>query len=57
MLMENGHLLITSCNWTGEELKQLFEEHFNFIEQLPTPTIKFGGKVGSNVSVLLFQRK
>ena len=57
MLSENGHLLITSCNWTGPELKQLFADHFTFIEQLPTPTIKFWGKEGSNVSVLLFRRR
>ena len=57
MLAPNGQLLITSCNWTGDELRNLFQSHFNFIEQLPTPTIKFGGKSGSNVSVLLFRRK
>merc|ERR1711935_986809 len=57
MLSENGHLLITSCCWSGPEFKQLFTDHFTFIEQLPTPTIKFGGKEGSNVSVLLFRRR
>ena len=56
MLAPNGQLLITSCNWTGDELRNLFQCRFNFIEQLPTPTIKFGGKTGSNVSVLLFRR-
>ena len=55
MLKENGYLFITSCNWTGDELKVHFQNYFTFVEKLPTPSFSFGGKTGSTVSTLLFK--
>ena len=55
MLKESGYLFITSCNWTGDELKVHFQNYFTFVEKLPTPSFSFGGKTGSTVSTLLFK--
>jgi hypothetical protein len=29
---------------------------FEFVQQLPTPSIQFGGKTGNNVTALIFKR-
>lgn len=52
-----GYFLITSCNWTQEELCGHFEEKFKFFEQIPTPQFKFGGKVGNIVTSLVFRKQ
>ncbi|XP_006031667.3 EEF1A lysine methyltransferase 2 isoform X1 [Alligator sinensis] len=57
VLNPEGFFLITSCNWTKEELLNEFREGFDFLEELPTPTFCFGGKTGNSVTSLVFQRK
>ncbi|XP_020647169.3 EEF1A lysine methyltransferase 2 isoform X1 [Pogona vitticeps] len=57
VLRPGGYFLITSCNWTREELSKEFEEGFLLLEELPAPTFCFGGKTGSNVTALVFQQK
>lgn len=47
--------VITSCNWTEEELIVSFGEKFVKYHTIPTPTFKFGGKVGSVVTSVVFK--
>lgn len=49
--------IITSCNWTQDELKEHFCEKFELHKVIPTPTFKFGGKEGSVVSICVFKKK
>ncbi|NXY91419.1 EFMT2 methyltransferase, partial [Alcedo cyanopectus] len=56
-LKPEGLFLITSCNWTKEELLNEFREGFEILEELPTPKFCFGGRIGSSVTALVFQRK
>lgn len=57
LLQDDGFLIITSCNWTEEELTVSFEEYFKQHFIIPSPQFKFGGKVGSIVSSVVFQKK
>ncbi|XP_015277683.1 PREDICTED: protein-lysine N-methyltransferase METTL10 [Gekko japonicus] len=57
ILRPGGLFLITSCNWTREELLNEFGEGFLLLEELPTSVFCFGGKTGNNVTVLVFQKK
>ncbi|KAI0213165.1 EEF1A lysine methyltransferase 2 [Lamellibrachia satsuma] len=51
ILMENGLLVITSCNWTQEELMHQFESSFTLLQKIPTPTFNFGGQTGNRETV------
>ncbi|XP_062988852.1 EEF1A lysine methyltransferase 2 [Elgaria multicarinata webbii] len=57
VLRPGGFFLITSCNWTREELCKEFSEGFLLLEELPTPTFCFGGRTGNTVTALVFQQK
>ncbi|NXC83565.1 EFMT2 methyltransferase, partial [Cercotrichas coryphoeus] len=57
VLKPDGFFLITSCNWTKEELLNEFREGFEILEELPTPKFCFGGRIGNSVTALVFQRK
>ncbi|NXE64275.1 EFMT2 methyltransferase, partial [Calcarius ornatus] len=57
VLKPEGFFLITSCNWTKEELLNEFREGFEILEELPTPKFCFGGRIGNSVTALVFQRK
>ncbi|XP_017047538.1 EEF1A lysine methyltransferase 2 [Drosophila ficusphila] len=48
--------VITSCNWTEEELEKSFAEKFVKHHTIPTPTFKFGGKVGNVVTSVVFRK-
>ncbi|XP_058527571.1 EEF1A lysine methyltransferase 2 isoform X2 [Ochotona princeps] len=56
VLEAKGFFLITSCNWTKEELLREFSEGFELVEELPTPTFSFGGRSGNTVAALVFQK-
>ncbi|XP_028982810.1 EEF1A lysine methyltransferase 2 isoform X2 [Betta splendens] len=55
-LKNKGFFVITSCNWTKEQLLERFNEGFEFVRELPTPSFQFGGKTGSSVSALVFKQ-
>eukprot|EP00095_Tigriopus_kingsejongensis_P010569 maker-scaffold1137_size60140-snap-gene-0.15 protein:Tk10569 transcript:maker-scaffold1137_size60140-snap-gene-0.15-mRNA-1 annotation:"methyltransferase like 10 isoform x2" len=57
MTKDKGYLIITSCNWTQEELVDHFQKRFSLIHSIPTPQFKFGGKTGNMVTSLVFQKK
>lgn len=48
--------IITSCNWTEEELILSFKDAFIKKCSIPTPSFKFGGKVGSVVTSVVFKK-
>ena len=62
LLREGGFLLVTSCNWTEDELTAWLErrdgdgERLQFYEAVPFPSIEFGGKRGSSVSCVCFRK-
>lgn len=54
---KGGRFLITSCNWTEEELKGWFGGgEFEFEGKVKYPSFTFGGKTGSSVVTLCFKR-
>ncbi|KAL0808869.1 hypothetical protein ABMA28_012539 [Loxostege sticticalis] len=57
MISEKGLFVITSCNWTEEEIITHFSQDFDVKTVIPTPQFKFGGKVGSVVSSVVFVKK
>ncbi|XP_067909452.1 EEF1A lysine methyltransferase 2 isoform X2 [Heterodontus francisci] len=57
VLKGGGMFLITSCNWTKEELVNHFSEGFEMLQELPTPKFQFGGKIGNSVTALVFKQK
>ncbi|XP_073402517.1 EEF1A lysine methyltransferase 2 isoform X1 [Dendrobates tinctorius] len=57
ILKPNGRFIITSCNWTKDELLQQFGNEFEMTDELPTPTFSFGGHSGHSVTALVFRRR
>ena len=58
-----GYLLVTSCNWTEEELRIWFEGDNNevgtrlhFYKAVKFPDFEFAGKKGQSVSCVCFQK-
>ncbi|KAF5359608.1 hypothetical protein D9756_003105 [Leucocoprinus leucothites] len=59
LLKPGGIFLITSCNFTEEELKQSFvteETGLIYHSRIQHPTFSFGGHTGSSVSSVAFRR-
>lgn len=56
IMEETSLFIITSCNWTEEELINSFQGNFAKICSIPTPSFKFGGKVGSVVTSMVFKK-
>lgn len=53
-----GRLLVTSCNWTEEELRGWFEGgELVFEGRIEYPRFSFGGQTGQSVSSVCFRRK
>ncbi|KAF9162132.1 hypothetical protein DFQ26_003845 [Actinomortierella ambigua] len=57
MMQDDGRLLITSCNWTQEELIRRFAHVFEYDSYIRYPTFKFGGVVGQTISSVIFKKK
>jgi hypothetical protein len=56
-MKKGGRFLITSCNWTEEELKGWFAGgELEFEGKVKYPSFTFGGKTGSSVVTLCFKR-
>ncbi|KAF1919198.1 S-adenosyl-L-methionine-dependent methyltransferase [Ampelomyces quisqualis] len=57
LIAPGGRFLITSCNWTEEELKGWFDGgELGFVGKVKYPSFTFGGREGSSVVTLCFQR-
>ncbi|KAF7845678.1 hypothetical protein BT93_L1279 [Corymbia citriodora subsp. variegata] len=58
LVKKGGLFVITSCNWTKEEILHWFEgEELKFFDEGPYATFTYGGKTGSSVCTILFQRR
>ena len=57
LLVEQGILLITSCNWTLEELVERFSPQFNLHDQIKYPSFTFGGVQGQKVTTIALMKK
>lgn len=59
-LSKNGTFVITSCNWTREELLKHFAfegSDFILFHEIVTPSLSFGGKQGNQVTCLIFTKR
>ncbi|XP_025422837.1 EEF1A lysine methyltransferase 2 [Sipha flava] len=56
LLQQKGKLLIISCNWTQLELNEQFNDSFQIIHIIPTPSFQFGGAVGNTLSATLYEK-
>jgi len=54
-----GLLVVTSCNWTEEELKgkMLASEELEYHGRIEYPSFSFGGQKGQTISSVCFRRK
>ncbi|KAI8093184.1 S-adenosyl-L-methionine-dependent methyltransferase [Halteromyces radiatus] len=52
---DNGFLLITSCNWTMDELIDHFKNFFQYSSHVKYPTFSFGGHTGSKICTVAFK--
>ena len=59
----SSFFMITSCNWTKEELLRWFDTRIisesplirlHYLEQIPHPAFHFGGSSGQTVTTLIF---
>ena len=53
----NGFLVVTSCNWTEDELCAWFvtpQTKLNFFGRIEYPSFRFGGKSGQSIVTLCF---
>ncbi|KAI8084172.1 S-adenosyl-L-methionine-dependent methyltransferase [Gilbertella persicaria] len=57
MLKPNGLFLITSCNWTKEELIEHFKQDFEYHSHVKYPVFEFGGQSGSKICTVAFSPK
>jgi EEF1A lysine methyltransferase 2 len=56
LMEEDGLFIITSCNFTEDELCSSFEGVFVKHALIPTQVFRFGGKVGSVVTSIVFKK-
>ncbi|XP_074644450.1 EEF1A lysine methyltransferase 2-like [Tubulanus polymorphus] len=56
MLKDDGYFIITSCNWTLNELLSQFDKDFQHIHTVPTPSFQYGGKQGNSFTSVVFKR-
>lgn len=58
LIREGGLLLITSCNWTEEELNGWFEGGgLEVVEKIQYRSFSFGGKKGQSVSSVCYRKR
>ncbi|KAI8886355.1 S-adenosyl-L-methionine-dependent methyltransferase [Backusella circina FSU 941] len=59
MIQSDGYFLITSCNWTREELIENFKQckyiDFRYHSHVKYPVFQFGGQSGSKICTVAFQ--
>ncbi|CAG9765259.1 unnamed protein product [Ceutorhynchus assimilis] len=56
-LNDNGYFIVTTCNWTTDEISDHCKNYFELFKTIPTPQFKFGGKIGHVVSICVFKKK
>lgn len=56
-LNDNGVFLITSCNWTEDELVERFSKYLECVDRVKHRSFKFGGAVGQTVATVAFKKR
>ena len=59
LIRSGGFLLITSCNWTRDELQEWLvtpNSGLEYYDEIKYPTFMFGGKTGSSIVTLVLKR-
>ncbi|KAJ2707021.1 Protein-lysine N-methyltransferase efm4 [Coemansia sp. IMI 203386] len=56
-LKDSGVFLITSCNWTEDELMERFEPYLQCVGRIKHRSFQFGGVVGQTVATVAFRKK
>jgi SAM-dependent methyltransferase len=56
LLTAGGLFIITSCNWTKDELIKHYTQWLSFKDVIPAPTFQFGGKTGHTVTTIVFEK-
>ena len=57
LMRRGGCLIVTSCNWTEDELRQWFEgEELCAVGRVEYPVFKFGGQTGQSISTICFKK-
>jgi EEF1A lysine methyltransferase 2 len=57
LIRDGGILLVTSCNWTEEELRAWFEgDGLEYLDTIRYKSFSFGGKEGQTISSICFRR-
>ena len=58
LVKKGGYVLVTSCNWTEEELGDWFTGgDLEVFGRVQYPTFKFGGQTGQSVCSVCFKKK
>lgn len=57
LMTVESFFVITSCNWTHEQLLEFFGTDFQLHDKIKTPSFMFGGQVGNTVTSLIFKLK
>jgi methylase of polypeptide subunit release factors len=55
-LNESGFFMITSGNWTQDELNEHFKNYFVCTDSIPIPQFKFGGKTGGVATSVIYRK-
>ncbi|KAJ1945778.1 Protein-lysine N-methyltransferase efm4 [Linderina macrospora] len=55
-LSPDGVFLITSCNWTEDELVARFAPHLTLVGRVKHRSFQFGGVIGQTVSTIAFKK-
>jgi hypothetical protein len=57
LIRERGVLLVTSCNWTEEELMAWFDGgELELVDKIEYKSFSFGGKKGQTISSVCFRK-
>ena len=59
LVKKGGIFLVTSCNWTEEELKTWFDDgegELEYCGRVQYPKFTFGGRTGQSITTLCFKR-
>lgn len=57
LLADEGYFVLTSCNWTKEELLSHFEHAFKYSGEIATETFQFGGRSGQNTTCVILTKR
>jgi hypothetical protein len=58
LVKEGGIFLVTSCNWTEEELNSWFQgDDLEYLDTIKYKSFSFGGKKGQTISSVCYRKR